>query len=113
MQCELCGGERLVPAEYIVGEVRAPAMACATCKAFIFDEALARSKDERRVIREALAIRRASDTVQSGTMRSGDAATEPNLPAAHPVDSGTFKTGGSIAPSTRDETGIRKQPRGG
>lgn len=110
MRCELCGGERLVPAEYIVGEVRAPARACATCNAFIFDEALARSEDERRVIRQAIAIRRVSFSMPSGTMPSGDAATEPKLPAAHP-DSGTFKTGGKTGPPMQDETGIRKQPR--
>ena len=75
MQCPVCPSTEFTACAYRTESFSAPALECARCGTLVLDESAARSFAERRVIREAIAIR-------AGIAQRRDEVREPaELPA--------------------------------
>ena len=67
MRCEICDGDMFARAEYVAGDVHAPALECLTCRAIALDETTAAPGEERDSVRRVKALRRA---ISSANMRA-------------------------------------------
>lgn len=59
MHCNVCGHGRFVSTEYNTGDLRAPALECASCHTLVLEEGVARTEKERESVRMAIALRAA------------------------------------------------------
>jgi hypothetical protein len=100
MRCQICDKGVLEVTEYTAGELRAPALQCQSCKAFVLDEDMGLDEDERDEIRKAIEYRQLATLARMSAL------------SLVPIDGGGRPAGRSKLRDS-DATGIRKKTRAG